>query len=420
MPKATSPRKPKPKRQPNGEGSPEILPSGLIRYKGQWNGQKVSGSARKTYEEAKAAYREKIHELENPVVVEPTKPAMLTVEDYMWQVLDIPWRARLKHKTLAPSTWQMAEQVWRLNVKGSPLGKLTLDQVVPRHLEDWCSGLMTQRRVTKAGKVFPSRPVGNNSKIRYMGLMQSVFEEAVDKEKLLLVNPCVKALRPEPDEVDFRILNDREVEELLLLCDKEDPNETNIEKEKRRRLASNHRRRKICLIMLHGYGPAEACGSRYEDFDGEGIFASRQRQRLRHVGVVERDRLKTKARKAWVAVDDELAALFREKDKGWFLDTERGTPMEPANLRRCFHGMVKGTKFEGMDPYDLRHTFAMRLLEEGVDVKTAAELMRHSVEVFLRRYVKSDRARKIAAIRKMQEARERVNSARMREAIEGA
>jgi integrase len=87
-----------------------------------------------------------------------------------------------------------------------------------------------------------------------------------------------------------------------------------------------------------------------------------------------------------------------------------GKPMEPGNLRRCFSGMVKGTKFERLTPYDLRHTFAMRMLEEGIDVQTAAEQMRHSTQVFLDKYVRSDRARKLAAARKMQEARERAKS----------
>jgi hypothetical protein len=44
-------------------------------------------------------------------------------------------------------------------------------------------------------------------------------------------------------------------------------------------------------------------------------------------------------------------------------------------------------------------------LNENVDVKTAAELMRHSPELFLRRYVKSDRARKLEAMKKMNAAR---------------
>ncbi|HZH98914.1 MAG TPA: tyrosine-type recombinase/integrase [Fimbriimonadaceae bacterium] len=189
---------------------------------------------------------------------------------------------------------------------------------------------------------------------------------------------------------------------------KENPASVGCEKEKARMLASNRRRRIIVLLGLHGFGPAEMCGLKHEDFDGVGITVQRQRQRLGTLGVQERTRLKTAERKSWVPIDHELAAFMKEKKKGYVLSLSAGKPMEPANLRRTFAGMVKGTKFDGMTPYDLRHTFAQRLLDEGVDVKTAAELMRHSVEVFLAKYVRSDPSRKIAAIQKLQIARQSI------------
>jgi integrase len=404
MPKLTSPRKPRPQRQPNGEGTPEVLPSGLVRYTGKWNGRRVYGSAKTTYEAAKAAYRDKIREIESPAEEpEPEKPVP-TVEEYMWKVLDGPWKARLKHRTLAPSTWQLGEQIYRLNIVGSELGRKTLGQIVPSDLERWAANLMTQDRTTKK-RVIPSRPMGNTTKRRYLVMLDSVFEHARKQDKIIAANPVRDVVKPAEDEVEFRALSAAEVEELLKLCDKEDPNETDNEKESERRLQSNRRRRRMCLLLLHGYGPAEACGARYEDFDGDGIFPRRQRQRLRDLGVIERDQLKTKARKAWVAVDDELKAILAEQSEGWILGTSSGKPLEPSNIRRSFAGMVKGTKFEGMTPYDLRHTFAQRLLDEGVDVKTAAELMRHSVEVFLDRYVRSDRARKVEAMKRLQRAK---------------
>jgi len=322
----------------------------------------------------------------------------------MWRVLDKPWRARLRHNTLAPSTWQLGEQIYRLNIVGSDLGKMTLGQVVPSNFEDWAAKLLTQPRTTKT-KVIPARPMGNTTKRRYLGMLDSVFEYARTQDKLIDKNPVRDTKKPPEDEVNFRTLSGPEVEELLALCDKEDPDETNLEWEKRRRVASNKRRRRMCLLLLHGYGPAEACGARYEDSDGDGISPKRQRQRLRDLGVIEREQLKTKARKGWVAVDDELKAILAEKKSGWILETSKGTALEPGNIRRSFAGMVKGTKFQGMKPYDLRHTFAQRLLDEGVDVKTAAELMRHSVEVFLARYVRSDRARKMEAIKKLNASR---------------
>ena len=411
MPRPTSPRKPKLKRQPTGEGTPTVLPSGKIRYTGVWNGRRVCGSAKKTYEEAKASYRQKIQELENPPPPEPEPaPEMPTVAEYMARVIDGPWRARLRHNTMAPSTWQMAEQVLRLNVLGTKLGATPLGKVFPADLEHWAGGLMTQERRTKAGRVYPPRPMGNTTKRRYLGILDGVFEHARKKEKLIEVNPARDVERPPEDEVDFWALNAQEVEELLALCDKEDPSADVIDWERRRRAHSNVRRRKMCLLLLHGYGPAEACGARHEDFDGDGIMPRLQRQRLRELGVVNRERLKTAKRKGWVAIDEELKQLLSERKEGFVLAGMDGRPMEPGNLRRCFAGMVKDTKFEKLTPYDLRHTFAMRMIEEGIDVQTAAEQMRHSTQVFLDKYVRSDRARKLAAARKMQEARERAKS----------
>jgi len=264
---------------------------------------------------------------------------------------------------------------------------------------------MTQKRVT-GKRTIPPRPMANITKRRYLGMLDSLFEYARKQENLIRVNPVRDVVKPAEDEVDFRALTAEEVDELLTLCDKEDPEQTDIEHEKLRRIESNRRRRRICLLGLVGFGPAESCGARYEDFDGEGLWARRQRQRLREIGVIERDQLKTKARKAWVAVDEELKEILTQKSDGYILSTLSGTrPIEPSNIRRTFSGMVKGTKFEGMTPYDLRHTFAQRLLDENVDVKTAAELMRHSVEVFLDRYVRSDRGRKLEAMRKLNAAK---------------
>jgi integrase len=84
--------------------------------------------------------------------------------------------------------------------------------------------------------------------------------------------------------------------------------------------------------------------------------------------------------------------------------------METGSLRWTFTGRVKGTQFDGLRPYDLRHAFAERLLDENVDVKAAAEMMRHSVRVFLKGCVKSDQARKIAAMRKLQKSRRKAKA----------
>ena len=75
--------------------------------------------------------------------------------------------------------------------------------------------------------------------------------------------------------------------------------------------------------------------------------------------------------------------------------------MQEGNIRRAFAAFTKKTKFAGLKPYDLRHTCAMRLLEEGIDVRTVAELLGNSPEIVLRRYAKSRPELKINAIAKL-------------------
>lgn len=117
---------------------------------------------------------------------------------------------------------------------------------------------------------------------------------------------------------------------MLALCDKENPEETDIEKEKERPIESNRRRRRICHLCLHGYSPAEMVGARYEDFDGEGFWPKKQRQRLRKLGVIERDPLKTSARKAWAAVDDELKAILSETSQGCIWRPRKANQWNPC------------------------------------------------------------------------------------------
>ncbi|MBC8064294.1 MAG: tyrosine-type recombinase/integrase [Chlorobia bacterium] len=393
------------KRQPDYEGTLETLPSGKHRYIGQVMGQQVRGSAKRTLRDAKVDYKSKVQAILAPTQAESA--IVQRVHEYIDLILNGAYKKRISQGTLAPSTWQLYEQVLRLNIASSSLGRKALHEVTPGDIESWAGQLTTiERRNRRGVLVSPSGPMANSTKRRYIGMLGGFFEHARVKDKVILVNPVNDCEKPEFVEAEYRILSAAECEEIMLLSDKENPNQASHEAEKDRRRRSNRRRRLILLLGLHGFGPAEMCGLRYEDVDGDGIDLKRQRQRLRNLGVLERDRLKTKDRKAWVAIDEDLKTMLSEQKVGYVLETSRGGATEPSNLRRTFTGMVTGTKFEGMKPYDLRHTFAMRLLEAGVDVKTAAEMMRHSVEVFLRRYVRSDRSRKVDAIKKLRADRD--------------
>src|SRR5688500_13976185 len=90
----------KPLRRANGEGTLELRPDGKRRYVGMLNGKRVCGALATASEAALESYREKLQDLKNPVDVteESARCETPTVEEYMWKVLDGPWRMRLKEK----------------------------------------------------------------------------------------------------------------------------------------------------------------------------------------------------------------------------------------------------------------------------------------------------------------------------------
>lgn len=65
----------------------------------------------------------------------------------------------------------------------------------------------------------------------------------------------------------------------------------------------------------------------------------------------------------------------------------RGKPAEPKSLQKCFRRIAESAGISGASFHSLRHTFATRAIEKGVDVKTLSILLGHAdVGTTLNRY----------------------------------
>ena len=82
--------------------------------------------------------------------------------------------------------------------------------------------------------------------------------------------------------------------------------------------------------------------------------------------------------------------------------TEIGTPYELRNLNRVLHRTLKKTNLHTMGVHSLRHSFATRAVEAGMDIRTLSEILGHTqVSLTMQLYVHSNMETKKKEMEKM-------------------
>jgi integrase len=65
---------------------------------------------------------------------------------------------------------------------------------------------------------------------------------------------------------------------------------------------------------------------------------------------------------------------------------EEGEAHDASNLRRAFNIALKKARIQKCRFHDLRHTFATRLVQSGVDLYKVQKLLRHKSPIMTQRY----------------------------------
>ena len=108
-----------------------------------------------------------------------------------------------------------------------------------------------------------------------------------------------------------------------------------------------------------------------------------------------------------VPIPKFLADLIKERSKGrhgFFLSPENGGITEPRAMQYHFERTLKILNIPDANFHALRHTFATRCVEAGVDSKSLSDMLGHScVSITLNRYVHSSFERKRECMRKLEE-----------------
>lgn len=77
-------------------------------------------------------------------------------------------------------------------------------------------------------------------------------------------------------------------------------------------------------------------------------------------------------------LQERLLAGSRWQEHGLVFTSTIGTPLEPRNMVRHFHQVLRQAGLPRFRFHDLRHTAATLLLAQGVELRVVMEVLRHS------------------------------------------
>lgn len=101
----------------------------------------------------------------------------------------------------------------------------------------------------------------------------------------------------------------------------------------------------------------------------------------------------------------QIMPILREKrktSKSDFVVSEKGKPVSVRSFQRSFELLLKRHRIEHRGFHSLRHTFATRALESGMDVKTLSEILGHkNPSITLIRYAHSFMEHKSAMMNRL-------------------
>lgn len=99
-----------------------------------------------------------------------------------------------------------------------------------------------------------------------------------------------------------------------------------------------------------------------------------------------------------------ILAKYRRADDDFFLSSGCSSYIEPRTMQYRFKKYISQVGVASANYHALRHTFATRCIEAGVDIKSLSEMLGHStVNITLNRYVHSSFEQKLEGIKKLEQ-----------------
>lgn len=155
----------------------------------------------------------------------------------------------------------------------------------------------------------------------------------------------------------------------------------------------------IILTLMTGLRIGELCALKWTDIDLKKrlINVNKTLQRICEKGKKSKITItqpKTSNSHREIPISNflyDFLLSIKPTKRDYYFVTNSLKPTEPRNYRKIYKTLLKKLKIQTTSFHALRHTFATRLIENKVDIKTVSELLGHaSVNITISIYVHSE------------------------------